>query len=313
MAQASNSPIGTDRTVRPIEAAFTVVGTNRSVLHAASWLNRTGAALLGALSVRDAAGKTQDKAPLAILVAGDTVSEIPTDIGIPVIVLWDFEVGQPGVGAFASAVSGVSSVIGNESGAPGVLPVHVPEQWVGIFGASLALGLIFHRDDPKVERPARMDVSAADILRAFAEQNSGNHAGVPYGWRRNGLTAVEHGGVFPQGFFRCRDGYVAVQARSRQDWSAILTAFGNPDWSEDSAMQNPFKLSEDDSRILPLFQAELDKRGMDELLEAAIATGAPMAPVLSPAEAATWNVFRPGFADAQGGMSVPFIFKRLST
>lgn len=311
MAQASNSSDPAERSIRPVEARFAVVGTNRSVLHAASWLARAGADLTGAGSVREAAG-AGGKAPLAILVSGDTVTDFPADLVMPVIVLWDFEVAQPGVGAFASAVSGVSSVIGNEYGAPGIMPVHVPEQWAGIFGASLALGLIFHRDDAEAERPARMDVSAADILRAFAEQNSGNHAGVPYGWRRNGLTAVEHGGVFPQGFFRCRDGHVAVQARSRQDWAAILTAFGNPDWSQDPEMQNPFKLSEDDSEILPLFQAELDQRGMEELLEAAIATGAPMAPVLSPPEAAAWNVFRPGFAGAGGELNVPFIAKRLS-
>lgn len=311
MAHESNSSDRAERSIRPVEACFAVVGTNRSVLHAARWLSCAGAELAGAGSVRGAVA-AGNAAPLAILVSGDTITDVPADLDTPVIVLWDFEVGQPGVGAFASAVSGVSSVIGNDNGAPGILPVHVPEQWAGIFGASLALGLLFHRDDAKAERPSRMDVSAADILRSFAEQNSGNHAGVPYGWRRNGLTAVEHGGVFPQGFFRCRDGHVAVQARSRQDWAAILTAFENPDWSRDPEMQNPFKLSEDDSRILPLFQAELDRRSMDDLLEAAVATGAPMAPVLSPSEAATWNVFRPGFVRDSGVLDVPFIIKRQS-
>lgn len=306
MARQDESPDGSGRSIRPVDARFAIVGANRSVLHAASWLIKAGASLSGAATIEAAA--RADAPPLAMLVAGDTVDVHLNDaIGMPVIVLWDYEVGKPGVGAFASAVSGVSSVIGRQDGAPGILPVHVPEQWTGIFGANLALGLIFHQSDPAAERPKRMDVSAADILRSFAEQNSGNHAGVPYGWRRNGLTAVEHGGVFPQGFFRCRDGYVAVQARSRQDWAAILSAFGNPDWSRDKDMQNPFRLSEDDSRILPLFQAELDKRSMHDLLDAAIATGAPMAPVLSPSEAATWEVFRPGFADAEGRLNLPFI------
>jgi hypothetical protein len=297
--------------MQPVSARYAIVGTNRSVLHAASWLAKAGASLVGASSIKEAAGS--EPGPMAVLVAGDTLDEnLTKDLAVPVIVLWDFEVGQSGVGAFASAVSGVSSVIGKADGAPGIMPVHVPEQWVGIFGASLALGLVFHQSNDMSEKPTRMDVSAADILRAFAEQNSGNHAGVPYGWRRNGLTAVEHGGVFPQGFFRCQDGHVAVQARSRQDWAAILAAFGNPDWSQDKDMQNPFKLSEDDSRVLPLLQAELDKRTMQDLLKAALETGAPMAPVLSPTEAATWNIFRPGFTKADGGLNLPFMMKRLS-
>ena len=69
-----------------------------------------------------------------------------------------------------------------------------------------------------------------------------------------------------------------------------------------------FRPSEDDSRIC-LFRAELDKRSMHELLDAAIATGAPMAPVLTPSEAATWDVFRPGFADPEGRLNLPFIVK----
>ena len=197
MAQYDRPGGGTGRSIRPVDARFAIVGANRSVLHAASWLIEAGAAVSGAESIKTAAKAEQT--PLAVLVAGDAVDlNLADAIGVPVIVLWDFEVGHPGVGAFASAVSGVSSVIGAHDGAPGILPAHVPEQWTGIFGANLALGLILRRSDPTAERPARIDVSAADVLRSFAEQNSGNHAGVPYGWRRNGLTAVEHGGVFPQ-------------------------------------------------------------------------------------------------------------------
>lgn len=309
MTKKPDLQTNSERSIRPVSAHFAVVNTNRSVLYCASWLSKAGASLVGASSIKEAIALK--KKPLAILVAGDSTEDCQIEgLDIPVIFFWDFEVGQAGIGAFASAVSGVSSVIGKSESAPGILPLHVPEQWTGIFGASLALGLLFDQPSGKIERPARIDVSAADILRAFAEQNSGNHAGVPYGWRRNGLTAVEHGGVFPQGFFRCKDGYVAVQARSRQDWSAILSAFGNPVWSKDKSMQNPFKLSEDDSKILPYFQIELDKRTMNELLELALANGAPMAPVLSTLEAISSDVFRKGFVEANGTVNLPFIIKR---
>ena len=147
MAQHDRPGGGTDRSIRPVDARFAIVGANRSVLHAASWLIEAGAAVSGAESIKTAAKAEQTL--FAVLVAGDAVDlNLADAIGVPVIVLWDFEVGHPGVGAFASAVSGVSSVIGAHDGAPGILPAHVPEQWTGIFGANLALGLILRRLDP---------------------------------------------------------------------------------------------------------------------------------------------------------------------
>lgn len=309
MAQSDVSLSGSSRSLNAGSAHFAIVGANRSVLNAANWLRKVGGTLVGAESTAEA--RRLNPEPVAILVSGDTVTTVGhEEAGPPEIVLWDFEVGRSGIGAFASAVSGVSSVIGNPEGAPGILPAHVPEQWVGLFGANLALSLQVARGGNHPKLPRRIDISAADILRSFAEQNSGNHAGVPYGWRRNGRTAIEHGGVFPQGFFRCRDGFVAVQARSRQDWQSILDAFGNPDWSSDPQYQNPFTLSEDDSRILPLFESELMKRDRRDLLHVAVTSGAPMAPVLSPEEATTWQVFRPGYSNDGGNPNPPYVVRR---
>ena len=309
MSPENNYKSSPSRSINSLDTCFTIVGSNRSVLYAGLWLKKLGAKLTGVASPEGACTVSQEVD--AILVSGDaTINQPISQTNVPVIYLWDYEVGKSGIGVSASAVSGVSSVIGHADGPPGYLPEHIPEQWVGIFGANLALSQVFQSKIANVQNARRIDVSAADVLRAFAEQNSGNHAGVSYGWRRNGLTAVEHGGVFPQGFFRCRDGYVAVQARSRQDWSAILAALGNPEWSGNSDMQNPFKLSEDDSIVLPLFQSELDKLKKLEILNLALKTGAPMAPVLTIDEAVCENVFRPGFNDEKGNLSWPFLFKR---
>lgn len=301
-----------DRRLTVGEAYFAVVGRNRSALYAARCLRQFGATLVGAASV-DAASAMEAQ-PLAIIVAGDApgpdsaISQ--TFAGPTVIRLWDYEVGRPGVGAFACAVSGVSTVIGAADGPPGTLPSHIPEKWTGMYGASLALSVKFAAAASANPRPRTIDVSAGDVLRAFAEQNSGNHAGVPYGWRRNGRTAVEHGGVFPQGFFACKDGYMAVQARSRQDWQGILAALGEPEWSKTKEFQNPFKLSEDDSKVLPLLHAELMRHDRRQLLEKALASGAPMAPVLTLAEAKDLNVFRAGFVNESGTLNAPFKIRR---
>lgn len=303
VADASSLDVG--------ETIIAVVGVNKSLLYAAHWLSKFGCTLIGAATLTEAVASSRKL--LAIIVAGDAAeaySSAASTAELPIIYLWDYETGVSGVGELACAVSGVSTVIGQADGPPGVLPARIPEKWVGLFGASLALSLKIAAATPKPSLPRRIDVSAADVLRAYAEQNSGNHAGVPYGWRRNGRTAVEHGGVFPQGFFRCRDGFMAIQARSRPDWHAILTALDNPEWSADPLLQNPFKLSEDDSVILPLLHGELMKRDRRTLLEAAAVTGAPIAPVLPIAEAIEWQVFRPGFVTASGELGMPFTVTR---
>lgn len=304
------STSGQERALQVCASRFVIVGTNRSVLHAARWLRELGNSVTGATSLKVA--REIDPAPLAILIAGDAIQperREEDDQGATEIVLWDYEVGRPGLGDFACAISGVSTVIGPADGAPGLMPAKIPEKWAGLYGASLALSLKIAEAHPKPSLPARIDISAADLLRAFAEQNSGNHAGVPYGWSRNGRTAIEHGGVFPQGFFPCKDGFIAVQARSRPDWRAIITAIGDPEWSTDPQFQNPFKLSEDDSRVAPLLDKELMQRSRRELLDLAIKTGAPMAPVLSLQEAREWNVFRPNFFDDQGAPRPPFVVR----
>lgn len=314
-----------DRALTVGSPRFAVVGSNRSMLHAVRWLTQFGATLAGATSV-DAATDLNPR-PLAVFISGDTHAQSrgnstgPAEprgnsagkSAITQIWMWDFEVGRPGTGDLACAVSGVSTVIGDPDGPPGVLPAHIAEKWAGLFGASLALSLLVATNANSADIPKRIDVSTADALRAFAEQNSGNHAGVPYGWRRNGRVAVEHGGVFPQGFFPCRDGFMAVQARSRPDWLAILNALGNPEWSKDKPFQNPFTLSEDDSKVRPLLEAELAALDRKELLERAMATGAPMAPVLTLEEAEQWKVFRPGFLGADGRIRMPFTVRRKST
>ena len=300
-----------NRAISATSSHFVLVGKSRSALYAARWLQRFGARLTGAVSIDEARALTP--APMAILVAGDGVDAARlSDISAtatPEIRIWDFEVGRSGPGAFASAVGGVSTVIGAADGPPGVMPAFIPEKWAGMLAAGLALALCFTEKNEQLP-PRTIDVSAADILRAYSEQNSGNHAGVPYGWRRNGRTAVEHGGVFPQGFFPCSDGYLAVQARSRQDWQNILSALGNPTWAADKKFQNPFTLSLDDGEVSRLLDCELKKYSRREWLEKALQTGAPMAPVFNLEEARSAHVFRAGFTDGEGAVNAPFIVRR---
>jgi CoA-transferase family III len=221
--------------------------------------------------------------------------------------LWDFHVDTAGSGVQASAVSGVSWAIGLPGKAPLYLSAHIPEKWCGTLGASAALSYYVERATlPGHDAGPRVfDVSTAEILRAFADQNFGNHKQIPTSWRRNGRVSPEHGGIFPQGFFRCQDGYVAVIGRSRQDWALILSALGDPAWATEE-LRNPFKLAMDSAAVEALFEGELQKYTRDQLLNLALEFGATFAPILAKSEIPAGKLVRDSFFDADGLPGLPF-------
>lgn len=135
MPQKNNYKIPPDRSINSVDAKFTIVGANRSVLYAGLWLKKSGAKISGVTTLEEVVSDRQEVD--AILVSGDTtISQAKIKTNVPIIYLWDYEVGKSGIGIFASAVSGVSSVIGKSDGPPGYLPDYIPEQWVGTFGAN---------------------------------------------------------------------------------------------------------------------------------------------------------------------------------
>ena len=222
----------------------------------------------------------------------------------PAIRLWDFQVGMEGSGADASAVAGPAAAIGHARG-PGLpLPADMPEKWCGLVGAVLALAEAWRGtggDAPEY------DVSAADIMRAFALQNSGTPEERRRLWKRNGRICVEHGLIFPMGFFACRDGHVALLGRSRRDWRRIATALGDPEWARRPGFADPFALARDSAEADALLEETLAGMRRDELLARGLEEGAVIAPVYSYDEALARGVFRPGFE----GPAMPFLAERL--
>lgn len=281
------------RTVNVLSGlAVGVSPANRSTRYAAAWLEQIGA---------DVVDPGADDREVGIVAGGEEVAP-----DRPTVRLWDFHVEQAGTGYLASAASGVSWVIGLPGQPPLALDGEVPEKWCGLLGATMALAALL-ADNSRRRQPMHVDVSAAEILRSFADQNSGNHDEIAAGWRRNGRLAVEHGGIYPQGFYPCADGYVGVVARSKKDWHAILAAIGNPLWSRAEEMRDPFALSTNDSAVDLLFRAELLKLERDALLERAIECGATIAPVYDVDEIATRDLVRRDI-DFGGRMPLPFEF-----
>ncbi len=257
---------------------------NTSTRHAAHWLRRLGA--------RDPL-KNESGADIWITGGGEARHRCE-------IRLWDFQVGQAGSGILASAAGGAAAVIGRADGPPLPLPAEMPEKWCALYGVILALAELWRRPRAGDGPAVRYDVSAADIVRSFALQNSGGAEEMRHSWKRNGRVCVDHGGIFPMGFFACRDGHVALLGRSRRDWRAIRSALGNPEWAGGDAFSDPFTLARDSAEADRRLEETLAGFSRDELLARGLEHGAVIAPVYSQAEAAERRVFRQHFIDDEG-------------
>lgn len=282
----------------PLDAArkIAVSGQSRSVRYARHWLELLGCEP----SDRPVEGGIA-------IVDGNAASPVSGCA----IRLWDFQVGYGGTGTLASAVSGAAAVIGSPD-RPGVpLPVDMPEKWCAAYGVILALAELWRTEMAAGQVATEYDVSAADVLRAFSLQNSGDAEERARLWRRNDRVCVEYGGIFPMGFYACKDGYVALLGRSRRDWRHIRKALGDPVWAQDPRFDDPFAIAKDSTEADALLEETLGTFSRDALLRRGLEEGAVIAPVYSAAEAETRSVFRDAFL-SDGKPSMPFLVEPLS-
>ena len=206
-----------------------------------------------------------------------------------------------GSDADASAVAGPAAAIGHGNG-PGVpLPANMPEKWCGLVGAILALAEAWCGTDGG--GPEYDASSTADIMRAFALQNSGTPEERRRLWKRNGRICVEHGLIFPMGFFACRDGHVALLGRSRRDWRRIAAALGDPEWARRPGFDNPFALARDSAEPDALLEETLADWTRDDLLARGLEEGAVVAPGLQLRRGAGSRRVPAGFREAGHAVS----------
>ena len=285
------------------EIKVAVIGSNRSTYYAKHWL---------ALSGNPPTGDIED---CNIIITDGLLTEICKESLIKnkvVIRLWDYQVNYKGTGIHASAVSGAASSIGYRDG-PGVaLPNDIPEKWCGAYGAILTLSEIWRRAAGNTIQEIIYDVSAADIMHSFSLQNAGDKNEIFRRWRRNGRVCVEHGGIFPMGFFPCQDGFVALLGRSRRDWKNIRAALGNPDWSQNERFDDPFQLAIDSEEADRLLSRTLRQYKRDELLKKGLEYEAVIAPVYDQNEAAERKIFRNNFL-VYDIPQMPFLVEELSS
>ncbi len=297
-------PWGTNRKIEfTSDTKIGIVLGNRSTHYAKHWLELTGnppSTKLSGCRILIVSGE----------IGGFAGSKYPR--AEVVIRLWDYQVGYRGTGTHASAVSGAASTIGYPNG-PGVaLPNDIPEKWCGAYGVIIGLSEIWRRGSNSQQTFNYYDISAADIMRSFSLQNAGDKEEIFSRWRRNGRLCVEHGGIFPMGFYPCKDGYVALLGRSRRDWKNIRNAIGNPKWSQSEEFDDPFELAKDSSEADINLSETLSLFTRDDLLEQGLKYEAVIAPVYDQEEALGRKIFRKNFVESDIPQ-MPFFVEESST
>jgi crotonobetainyl-CoA:carnitine CoA-transferase CaiB-like acyl-CoA transferase len=156
-----------------------------------------------------------------------------------------------------SAFGGMSVGIGEPGRPPLKIPMIQGAVQAGLVGAIAVMGSLF--DAPTDAGAAVIDISETDVwatvhagttMVAFLFSNRMR--------RREGRRVV--GQPYPHGLFRCKDGWMAIQASERHQWDQFVEMVGAPDFLTDrrfgSRMEMNFRHANELNTLLAPWFAE---------------------------------------------------------
>lgn len=143
--------------------------------------------------------------------------------------------GARGYGINVCAAAGISVILGEPEREPLSFPEELPGLQAGLHGAGAVLATLLSR---RVSGHGHwIDVSEADVLAYYAGGMSLFILGSGGDWMRRGFE--RHGGIYPSGFYPCKDGFIFMATQTRAQWTGFLRLMGDPDWAkEDPVLQD---------------------------------------------------------------------------
>lgn len=127
-----------------------------------------------------------------------------------------------------SAVGAISVVLGEPGRPPLSLPFDLPALQGGLHAAAAALTALLDRER---SGPRQVDVAESEVLAYYAGGMSRFILGAKGKWARRGFE--RHGGIYPSGFYPCRDGFIFLATQTRAQWAGFLELMGNPRWADE--------------------------------------------------------------------------------
>jgi crotonobetainyl-CoA:carnitine CoA-transferase CaiB-like acyl-CoA transferase len=125
------------------------------------------------------------------------------------------------------AVGGVSVILGEPTREPLSFPFALPALQAGLHGAAAALAALLARR--RCGLGQSVDIAEADVLAFYSGGMSLFILGGGGQWRRRGFE--RHGGIYPSGFYPCKDGYIFLATQTRKQWAGFLRLMGDPEWA----------------------------------------------------------------------------------
>jgi crotonobetainyl-CoA:carnitine CoA-transferase CaiB-like acyl-CoA transferase len=137
--------------------------------------------------------------------------------------------GRRGEALSACAVGAISVILGEPGRPPLSLPYDLPALQAGLHGAAAAMTALLDRD-----RSGRRDIDVAEseVLAYYAGGMSRFILGAKGKWKRRGFE--RHGGIYPSGFYPCKDGFIFLATQTRAQWSGFLELMGDPEWAQEN-------------------------------------------------------------------------------
>ncbi len=173
-----------------------------------------------------------------------------------------------------SAMGGVSVMNGQPNREPLAPPYDLMEYAGGLYGCVATCFALLERDCSGLGQ--HVDVSLTDCCAAM-------HTGL-YIWE--GLTGKRHpnrsgrGEIFPNGLWRCKDGYISMIAPQVAQWIRFVKVMGDPEWTKESRYRDRRAMAKEypgevDDLLAPWFMAHTK----DEIFAMCREAHVPVAPV----------------------------------
>ncbi|MEU7812278.1 CoA transferase [Pseudonocardia sp. NPDC049154] len=180
--------------------------------------------------------------------------------------------------AAMQAASGFLHLTGYPDREPLLVPYGLGELQLGISGAGATAAAVWRARTSGTG--ALVEISGAEVLASYVRIYGAVGTYYDIELVRDGRRAPGSGGRWPFGLFPCKDGYVALIARTAPEWDRFLEMMGNPAWSKDPRYTDARAMAIDypdevDALVAPWLSAHT----RDELLDLAQRYKVPMAPV----------------------------------
>lgn len=177
-----------------------------------------------------------------------------------------------------AGAGGVAVAIGEPDKPPLPVPDGCLEYMVGAHVAGAALAAL-------LDGVRHVEVAGVDVVAWSVATNANLYN--PYGaeWRRAGRRANGSGGGYPYSVFDVADGQFVLICRTARDWDVLVTAMGNPEWTQDARYQDRMAMAREhpdevDDRMAPWLRRQSRK----DMVSLAARCGFPGGPVLRPDE-----------------------------